>query len=106
MKSKQQRQEKLKIGIKCDSCGKCFAFKHNLKRHIDSTHLAIKPHKCENCDQSFDRKDSLQSHIRFVHKNHKRNSKSTKQKYNFICELCAKRFTQKCVLQRHSNSAQ
>lgn len=56
--------------IVCDSCGKIFRTKKNLRRHVNSTHSdRVKVKKCdfENCDKMYSRNDYLASHFKRVH---------------------------------------
>ncbi|KAJ8720063.1 hypothetical protein PYW07_012106 [Mythimna separata] len=73
----------------CDTCGKKFAMKHLLKRHV-VMHSEVKPHKCEKCSKTYARRDQLISHM-YSHKEHK----------PYVCEYCKKSFSQMCSLKDH-----
>lgn len=53
-------------GLQCTQCGKLFATKRNLKRHI-STHSGLKFH-CSACSKEFSRIDKLKEHEQSKHK--------------------------------------
>jgi KRAB domain-containing zinc finger protein len=61
------RQYHLKLPIEknhiCNHCGKAYNLLYQLKLHIKSIHLDIKPHVCQECGKAFSRKDKLQDHI-------------------------------------------
>ena len=50
-----------------DECGAQFNQKQGLKRHIDTIHLKLKPHKCTDCSSAFNQKKQLQYHMNGVH---------------------------------------
>ena len=52
--------------FECETCGKKFARKYDLRRHILSVHNEHSYH-CSNCDLKFGRKDALIRHDRNVH---------------------------------------
>lgn len=52
-------------GLQCTQCGKLFATKRNLKRHI-STHSGLKFH-CSTCGKEFSRVDKLKEHEQSKH---------------------------------------
>jgi len=43
-------------------CSKLFSSRYNLKQHINSHHLHIKPYKCTYCEKCFSYKHSMQHH--------------------------------------------
>jgi len=47
----------------CNHCGKAYNLLYQLKKHIKSVHLEIKPFICPECGKAFARKDKLQDHI-------------------------------------------
>ena len=59
--------------VVCKLCGKDFPGKvwntrlQNLKKHINSVHLKLKPFPCPKCGQSFPAKQNLQNHYRRRH---------------------------------------
>ena len=52
--------------FECNICGKSFASKHYLRRHVSSLHLNQK-FSCDQCDDSFSTKSNLNMHIKTVH---------------------------------------
>lgn len=94
--------------LQCTQCGKLFATKRNLKRHI-STHSGLK-FNCSTCGKGFSRIDKLKDHEQSKHKEEifgntddeiddeednesKINENSENRKKvslicNFICKLC------------------
>lgn len=73
-------------------CGKTFVTKFNLRRHVNSTHLAIKAYTCLVCFKNFACKQNLNEH-NFIHTGEK----------PFGCPLpgCGKRFRQASQLCVH-----
>ncbi|KAL7307103.1 hypothetical protein TKK_0000835 [Trichogramma kaykai] len=82
-----------KIAYPCDTCGKTFRFKSNLKIHIDSMHLKI-THGCDICGKTFSKKGNLQTHIDSVHNRTK----------SYECDVCGKKFSRKDHLKIHIDS--
>ena len=56
----------------CDICGKDFAFKKGLRRHIITVHEGKKDFECNKCDHKFTQKNNLKCHIEEVHENKRR----------------------------------
>ena len=77
----------------CDTCGKRFFKNVNLKKHIESTHLKMRPHICEFCKVGFSSKFALITHRR-QHTNER----------PFKCEFCGEGFRQKVSLKSHLKS--
>ena len=50
-----------------NECEASFTSKQGLKRHIDTKHLNLKPHKCTDCPSAFTKKALLQYHMNEVH---------------------------------------
>ena len=75
----------------CETCDKSFAANQNLKTHINTVHMKLKPFKCDYCDSSFGRKSNIQNHIKVVHMDYK----------PFGCNHCEKFFAHNCDLKRH-----
>ncbi|KAJ3129173.1 hypothetical protein HK100_008791 [Physocladia obscura] len=48
----------------CDICSRAFLRKHDLKRHVLTTHGTTDAFKCETCMKSFTRSDALQRHLK------------------------------------------
>ena len=57
---------------KCESCGKAFAVKGSLAKHIFRLHEGHRDKKCHSCGKSFFFDADLKKHIRSVHEGIKR----------------------------------
>ena len=81
----------------CDSCGKYFAEKCKLKRHIAAVHEEDKPrkdkenHHCRICRKSFAQSSHVLLHISAVHENNRQ----------YQCTVCQMAFKEKGKLTRH-----
>ena len=83
--SKIRKSEHCGIDFNCKKCGKYFAHKGNLNKHIMTVHEKIKNYKCYNCGKSFGANISLKKHINIIHKS------IEYQK----CEICGMEFHNK-----------
>lgn len=115
-------EEMLTEGLQCTKCGKLFATKRNLKRHL-LTHTGLK-YNCAMCGKEFSRVDKLKEHEQSKHKDEifgdlsedgfddgtDNDNKSPdlpenrkKEKYNrpHQCNLCPKAFAQPQSLANH-----
>ena len=65
--------------FKCnyEDCLKTFASKHDLKVHVNSIHLNLRPFKCHQCHASFNQKVNLERHF-----------KSFEKRKNIECHIC------------------
>ncbi|CAB3227817.1 unnamed protein product [Arctia plantaginis] len=88
----KRRHKNQKNEFICDTCGKAFSMKHQLKRHV-VLHSDVKPHMCTKCSKSYARKDQLVHHMH-THKDSK----------PYECSYCKKGFTQLCSLKDHIRS--
>ena len=78
----------------CETCGKEFSCKQNLKKHILSIHEG-KKWQCETCDKYFNCKGDLVRHIAVIHDRVK----------NQKCTLCEKAYAIEKDLKRHLKTA-
>ena len=79
---------------KCETCGKSFAQKGGLKRHIYTTHEGHKDFKCDSCGKLFSSEQNLKTHIHSIHEGHK----------DYNCVICGKSFSQAGHLKSHIHS--
>lgn len=84
-----QRMPSSENGFTCDTCGKIFAYKHNLVVH-KRIHTENRPFLCDLCGKRFIVKGKLVRHWR-THTGEK----------CFECDTCGKGFSQKFSLKRH-----
>ena len=105
----------------CTKCGKVYSSTTDLKRHMNSFHLKLKPFKCTKCPAAFTREGSLQYHIKTLHENNygehscsqcdkvfklndslKHHVLSVHEKqFDFKCEFCGKDWTTQEKLSVH-----
>ncbi|KAH0534344.1 hypothetical protein KQX54_003187 [Cotesia glomerata] len=104
----QDPEDDLPEGLQCLQCGKLFATKRNLKRHI-STHTGVK-FNCETCSKEFSRLDKLKEHEYAKHSadftdsdedKPEKESKELKKNRPHKCSLCPKAFAQQQSLNNH-----
>nr|CAH7757645.1 unnamed protein product [Callosobruchus chinensis] len=79
--------------IKCETCGKMYFTKYDLKKHDRMTHKKLRPHICEFCGTGLSSPYALRTHKR-QHTNEK----------PFVCDHCNERFTVKVSLKSHLKS--
>ena len=116
-----QAKRKEKNKLVCTKCGKVYSSTTDLKRHMNSFHLKLKPSKCTDCPAAFTRENSLQYHIKTLHENNyekhpclqcdkvfklndslKHHVLSVHEKqFDFKCEFCGKDFTTQETLSTH-----
>ncbi|XP_065350666.1 gastrula zinc finger protein XlCGF8.2DB-like [Cloeon dipterum] len=87
------KQNRISYEIKssiCETCGKRFEFKSQLKRHKKTAHSLERPFNCLVCNKGFKRTDNLKQHL-VIH--------SGENKH--VCPECGKAFTQKGNMIRH-----
>lgn len=76
--------------MECDTCGKKYPHRYYLRHHL-RTHLdELKKHQCKFCAKKFLSFENLVKHHR-VHTGER----------PYICEICARTFTQESSLQSH-----
>ena len=93
--SKIRKSEHCGKDFNCDKCGKYFAHKGNLNKHIMTVHERKKNFKCYQCGKSFGANVTLKKHINIIHKS------IEYQK----CESCGMEFHNKneYLIHDHSN---
>ena len=91
----------VKTAIICDDCGKTFLSKdtykvHCLRKHSDATEREKHLFKCSHpdCNYSTFYNGHLKKHFKAVH---------LKEKGNYQCSFCPKRFAGKKILEDHTN---
>ncbi|KAH8400460.1 hypothetical protein KR222_000454 [Zaprionus bogoriensis] len=87
----------------CPHCPKEFARSDHLKAHVQSLH-GNKEHKCHLCEAAFARADALERHKMSKHNGEglDANSELKMQLSEHTCEYCAKRFSSKTYLRKHT----
>ena len=101
----------------CTECGRKFAQKDNMKKHLQ-THTKEKPYKCIECDKRFTQKDNMKKHV-LRHAGIKSNKcnfcqysctdRADLKKHvervhgskSFTCEQCEKSFKAQIYLKKH-----
>ena len=77
----------------CEVCGRTFAFKRNVTRHLRTVHSADGPrHECEVCGRKYTQKGNVSEHLRTVH---------SADGPRHQCEVCGRKFTTKSSLMKH-----
>ncbi|XP_015783927.1 zinc finger and BTB domain-containing protein 24 [Tetranychus urticae] len=76
--------------FRCQTCGKGFTLKGNLKTHVRSVHSDEKPYVCGICGRDFSLKGNMNTHMRTHSKDN-----------HFPCPLCGKTFSLKGNLKAH-----
>eukprot|EP00186_Timspurckia_oligopyrenoides_P003846 CAMPEP_0182445708 /NCGR_PEP_ID=MMETSP1172-20130603/3738_1 /TAXON_ID=708627 /ORGANISM="Timspurckia oligopyrenoides, Strain CCMP3278" /LENGTH=460 /DNA_ID=CAMNT_0024641523 /DNA_START=234 /DNA_END=1616 /DNA_ORIENTATION=- len=77
----------------CEICGRSFAQKFNMQRHVASVHDNNRQFPCDQCELVFKLRNHLIVHRRAVHLNQQ----------EFPCDLCGKSFKSKSNVTRHKN---
>ena len=78
--------------LRCDSCGKAFSQKANLRRHFERNHAPRNTHSCETCGKSYFDPYEVKRHMKTVH---------TDIRERPQCDSCGKTFSQKVSLNQH-----
>ncbi|KAH9504263.1 hypothetical protein Btru_064479 [Bulinus truncatus] len=120
VKKKSHHKKKEKTNV-CDVCGRGFAEKYTLNRHM-LTHTHVKPFSCSKCNMSFSRSDGLAKHMGAGHRridahhcdvcggtfNSEVSFEQHRREYGntlpFVCNLCMLAFSQCCHLNYHMKS--
>jgi DNA-directed RNA polymerase subunit RPC12/RpoP len=74
---------------RCETCGKKYSAKSNLRRHVEAVHEG-KKYKCKKCGKEYTNPSDLIRHVEAVHE---------RKKYK--CKKCGKEYTLKMHLKRH-----
>ncbi|XP_055544536.1 zinc finger protein 227-like [Wyeomyia smithii] len=75
----------------CDICGKVFAGRKQLQRHISVVHAGVKRHECSICSKRFSSLYNLRTHMH-VH---------TGEEKRFKCDICGKSFHALSMVKKH-----
>ena len=62
----KKKQPKGKGVFECGICGKKFAYKVNLKVHINAVHM-VRKYSCKYCGKTYSRLQTLKGHIKVYH---------------------------------------
>jgi len=87
-----QLMEPVKPKYNCEFCGKLFAIKQNLVRHL-YIHSNDKKFKCTTCGDLFKWPQSLKNHM------------ESKHSAKIPCEFCSVEFSSKATLYKHQKKA-
>ena len=79
---------------KCEQCGKVFAFRNSLIKHIKVIHEGLKNYVCQICNKAFSHKNHLKGHIEAIHE-------GKEGVYNYKCKYCERGFMRSSGLTMH-----
>ena len=118
----KKRQPKGKGIFECAFCSKKFAYKENVKVHINTVHM-VRKYSCKYCGKTYSRPQTLKGHIKVYHEGHrfkctktncnesfqrkdqlKAHMMSHQGKYLFICSTCSKGYNHKSNYEAHCNT--
>ncbi|XP_038211596.1 zinc finger protein 260-like isoform X2 [Zerene cesonia] len=83
------------LRFQCDTCGKGFRSKGELRDHIHSQHLGKTQHKCPICDKLLSSRRSTTRHVKSVHHG------LVETRKDKVCQICGKTFSSKKNLYEH-----
>ena len=75
----------------CEQCGKTFADKSTLLRHVKNVHEKVRDNQCPMCPMKFFEKNKLKDHVEQVHE----------KQQNFECNECHRKFSRRNNLNTH-----
>jgi hypothetical protein len=79
-------------GVTCRYCPhRLFWRRHDLVRHIRTSHLMERPFQCNHCGARFKRKNHVEIHIRAVHE----------KVVRYTCQYCQKSYTSDSTRRKH-----
>ncbi|CAG4947075.1 unnamed protein product [Colias eurytheme] len=93
--TKAHAKDKIILRFICDTCGKGFRSKVDIRDHIHSQHLGKTQHKCTICNKLFSTRSSIKRHVKTLHDGMPATPK------NKVCQICGKTFGTNKSLYEH-----